>query len=514
VERTRGTWAPFAVLVAGAVGLGLIFAAGSSRYDPGWQLALAAATGAIALVVAALAWMRFREPRDPHELFLTAGFGVIALQTIWFDVWWPIAHGPRAGFFAVTVGTATTGPAVRFSGGPAPVYAWQFGWAVAGCAFVLGAPWWERRGRAPLRPSWVLGISALVLIGGDLLLIATTDTRTIPYFGSVPGDATLGVTGPLHWILGIVAIGLLGTAAAREWDRRPPRGWLSAAFLLAASLQVAVLAHPTPGLPFLRLEDIAGPVVPVLAFVWLLHEQGTASSRSRRAEDRAEAVLAGRAEIASMIAHEVRGPVATVRGIAATSLAHYDRLSEAERREFLTMIEQESVQLLSAVDQMALGLKVDAGTLRFDLGPVDLGEVVKAATGEVERGGRLVAVVAETGVLVHADPSRLREAVRQLVENAVKFSPLDAPVTVRAVREGDVGLVEIADEGPGIPAERRLQVVERFPSWRPPGYEDRPGTGLGLFIATRLLTGMGGGMSIEDGPHGGTMLRVRIPLEG
>jgi signal transduction histidine kinase len=519
VERTRTAWVPFAVLAGGAVGLSAIFVAGSARLEPGWQLVVMAATFAVEALVAWVAFARFRGSRDPHALLLGAGFAVLAVQALWFGVGWPLAHGTVA--WAVIAGTSLATYAPSPSANAAPYHAWQIGWVVAGGAFVLANPWWERRGNRPWSARWVMGaVLALVLLG-DLAIVLGGRHRTVTFFAPLESLSRanmqlVGVRGTLGWVLGIGAAGLLIFAALREWTASasdPSRAWLSGAFLLAGALQVAVLAHPTPGTAFLQAADLLQPVVALVAFGWFLQDLGADASRSRRAEDRAEAVLAGRAEIASMIAHEVRGPVATVRGIAATSLTHHDRLTEAERREFLTMIEQESVQLLGAVDQMALGLKVDAGTLRFDLGPADLGEIVKAAAGDVEHGDRLVAVVTEDGVVVHADPLRLREAIRQLIDNALKFSPLDAPVTVRAVHEAGHGLVEIEDEGPGIPPERRAQVVERFPNWRPAGYEDRPGTGLGLFIAAGLLAGVRGEMAIGDGPHGGTMLRVRIPLE-
>jgi signal transduction histidine kinase len=497
-------------MAVGAAGLGIIFVTGAARYDPSWALVLATVTAVVSAVVSALAFVRFSGSRDPHALLLAIGTAALAVQATWFGVGWPIAH---QGGFAVTVGTSIAayvpGPT-----GTAPVYAWQFGWVVAGTAFVLGNPWWERRGRPALAPVWTVGLFALVLMIGDLVLVSVNPGgRTVRSSGLALTRLHLDMTGPLRWILGIAAITMLVLASAREWGHRPPRALLSAAFLLAASLQIAVLAHPTPGLTIIQLADLAQPVMPLLVLGWLLRDQGAENSRSRRAEDRAEKVLSGRAEIASMIAHEVRGPVATVRGIANTSLAHYDRLSDQEHREFLSLIEQESSELLGAVDQMALGLKIDAGALRFDLGPTDLGDAVKAGASAVERGERLLAVVAEEGVTVHADPARLQEVVRQLVDNALKYSPPATPVTVRAVREGDHGLIEIADEGPGIPVDRRDQVTERFPNWRPSGYEDRPGTGLGLFICSRLVEEQRGTMFIEDASRGGTMLRVRIPLE-
>ena len=110
------------------------------------------------------------------------------------------------------------------------------------------------------------------------------------------------------------------------------------------------------------------------------------------------------------------------------------------------------------------------------------------------------------------DPGRLRELVTHLVENAAKFSPAEAPIEVQVSTRGGNALIEVLDGGPGIPADRREEAFGRFVRFRPAGYEDVPGAGLGLRISRGLAEAHGGTISVEDGPSGGTMLRVTIPL--
>ncbi len=187
-----------------------------------------------------------------------------------------------------------------------------------------------------------------------------------------------------------------------------------------------------------------------------------------------------------MIAHEVRGPVTTIRGIASTAASHYERLGDEERREFFGLIEQESRRLLGAVDQTSTALKVDAGTLTFTMAPTDLAATVRAGVEAADVGDHPVHVVAQEEVVVHGDPSRLSELVVQLLTNAAKFSPPEAPITVRAVADDGFATIEIDDRGPGIPQEHREAVFGRFARWRPAGYEEQPGNGLGLFISRGL----------------------------
>jgi signal transduction histidine kinase len=118
-------------------------------------------------------------------------------------------------------------------------------------------------------------------------------------------------------------------------------------------------------------------------------------------------------------------------------------------------------------------------------------------------------------VIARVDGQWFEEMVRQAVANAVKFSPADAPVRVRVV-EGPDGYVTVcvADEGPGVPAERREDLFLKFARWRPSGYEDQPGSGLGLFICRGLAREHGGDASLVAGSGGGTILRIRVPGGG
>ncbi len=221
--------------------------------------------------------------------------------------------------------------------------------------------------------------------------------------------------------------------------------------------------------------------------------------------------MGGRAEIAAMISHEVRGPVSTIRGLAGTALSHYDRLTDDERRELLDLIEQESRRLLATVTQASTALKVDAATVSYDIRTHDFGNTVREGIAAADVGGHPVDVDLAEGQ-VDLDMRWIIEAVRQLVDNAAKFSPPEAPIRVTTRIDDDGGAtIEVVDQGPGIPLERRDDVFDKYPNWRPDGYEQAAGSGLGLFLVRGIVAGHDGEVVIVDAPGGGTMLRVRIP---
>lgn len=477
--------------------------------EPSLALIVITAAGVASAAVAALAASRYRDSRNPHLLFLAVGSLVVACQ-LGVVAGWRYRHAPQ---LSITGVVGAVGPAARL-----PVYVWQLGWVIAGACFVLGLPWWDRRGRPPIRARVVVPVAIAIAVAGDVAFALAYRTRTGDIFTAAGGPTTIGAAtgvGAIGVLLGLGAFGALAAAAVRELrvaSRRGVHPWLGAAFGLAAVLQLGVLRRPTPGLPSPQPADWLQALVPALAFVGLLVAERAEASKVRRASDRAKEVMGGRAEIASMIAHEVRGPVSSVRGLAATTLGTYDRLSDAERRELVGLIEQESRRLLDTVDQTSLALKVDAGTLRVMRRPDDLGAAVREGAAAVDPGDR-VRIRVEPGITARIDRRWTSEIVRQLVDNAAKFSPPGEPIGVALRREDGHAVIEITDAGPGIPPDKRDLVFTKFAKWRAPGYEEIPGSGLGLFICRGLAAEQEGDVVVLDRPGGGTMLRVRLPLE-
>jgi two-component system sensor histidine kinase KdpD len=226
------------------------------------------------------------------------------------------------------------------------------------------------------------------------------------------------------------------------------------------------------------------------------------------------AIDARRAELLGSLAHELRSPIATIKGLAATIRAHGDRLTDDEKAGFVEQIEHEAGRMLVAVNQATLAMRLDAGVVSIDPQPHDVVDVVRDGVAAAMLGARTVDIDAPEPVEGKVDAQLLAEAVHQLVSNAGQFSsPID-PITVRVRRDRTDALIEVIDEGPGVPADRRDAVFEPFTTWRPQGFEGAEGLGLGLFISRGIATLLGGEISLGDGPSGGTMTRVRVPLEG
>ena len=242
----------------------------------------------------------------------------------------------------------------------------------------------------------------------------------------------------------------------------------------------------------------------VAAFVW---------ARARRRQGPGPAGDAGRrADLTSKIGHELKNPIMSVKGLASSGIRLYEAMSDDERLEFFRLIDVECDRLKLIADEISTALRIDAAQLSYKVRDEDLGALVQEVAWGTPSGQHAMVVEVEDGLTASLDRARMSEVIIHLLDNASKFSPPDAPIEIRAYRspDGDA-IVEVADRGPGIPAELREQVFGQFNEWRPAGYEETPGAGLGLFICRAHLNAMGGHIDIEDEKDTGTMLRITLP---
>jgi two-component system sensor histidine kinase SenX3 len=122
-----------------------------------------------------------------------------------------------------------------------------------------------------------------------------------------------------------------------------------------------------------------------------------------------------------------------------------------------------------------------------------------------------LALDASDGVVVRTDPSRLRQVVVNLLDNAVKYSPLGGRVEVRvAERDGSVA-IEVADQGLGIPEEAQERIFEKFVRLDPEMRRGVGGSGLGLYISQELVERMGGRLRVDSQPGRGSTFTIQLP---
>jgi heavy metal sensor kinase len=212
--------------------------------------------------------------------------------------------------------------------------------------------------------------------------------------------------------------------------------------------------------------------------------------------------------------HELRTPLAVVRGLGEAAVAQ--RRSPADYEEAIGSMLEEVDRMTNLVDTLLRLSHGDANTIRLSREPLDLGQLAREVASSLgilaeERNQRLTFDITD-GVVVSADRLVLREAVTNVLDNAIKYSPAGSRVALRVEPSGHEAMLAIDDEGPGIAPEHRERVFHRFFRVDEGRSRDRGGAGLGLAIAKWAVDIHGGKVTVNRGPAGGSEFRIVLPL--
>jgi signal transduction histidine kinase len=222
------------------------------------------------------------------------------------------------------------------------------------------------------------------------------------------------------------------------------------------------------------------------------------------------------AEIVVAVSHELRSPLASLRGFTQMLLDRWERLDDADRRDLLQQIEHDAARMSRLVDELLDVSRISAQ--RFTVWPrrVDLVGLAQRVVRHVQAAHpemqcRVEAAPALPDVLV--DPDRIEQLLTNLLENGAKYATPDR-LSIRIVREVDAAgepalVVTVDDEGPGLSPAERARVFERFTA----SSGGRPsGLGLGLWIAREIAEAHGGTLRAEGNARGGTTFRLTVPV--
>jgi signal transduction histidine kinase len=233
-----------------------------------------------------------------------------------------------------------------------------------------------------------------------------------------------------------------------------------------------------------------------------------------RTADELRRLSALRADFVSLVSHELRSPMAAVIGAARTLQERWRLLAPEQRDAFLALIAGETLRLTSLIEDVLDTSRIEAGTFSYSFDDVDVAALVRdavAAAALAQDEVRVCATVTGSLPLVRGDRERLRQVFSNLIDNAVKYSPVGQSVDVEASVAGGGVRVEVRDRGPGISPEDRGLIFEKFGRARVDG-ELKPGTGLGLFIARSIAEAHGGSLAVRSGNGRGATFVLELPV--
>jgi PAS domain S-box-containing protein len=221
-----------------------------------------------------------------------------------------------------------------------------------------------------------------------------------------------------------------------------------------------------------------------------------------------------KSKFVSIASHELRTPLATILS-SAELLEHYsDGLSAEDKLKMLHGIQGAVKRMNTMIEDVLIIGRAEAGALQFEPNPVDLTDLCHKVVEEL-RGG-----VAKQHVIrfeqqfergsQNLDEKLLRHILTNLLSNAVKYSPAGSTVSLKLAEREDQALIEVVDQGIGIPIEDQARMFESF--HRASNVGNRQGTGLGLVIVKKAVELHGGTISIDSKADAGTRITVRLPL--
>ena len=222
-----------------------------------------------------------------------------------------------------------------------------------------------------------------------------------------------------------------------------------------------------------------------------------------------------RSALLTSISHDLKTPLASVLGAASTMRDLAGALSDTEKRDLLATVIDESERLNRFIANLLDMTKLESGAIVPNAALHDLGEIVGSAlrrASKILTAHKVELVLAADLPMLQLDAVLFEQVLFNLLDNAAKYSLPDTTISIRSRREGNQVVLEIADQGGGIPPDELESVFDKFYRVQK-GDHVRPGTGLGLAISRGFVEAMQGTISAANrGDRSGAILTIRLPV--
>lgn len=219
----------------------------------------------------------------------------------------------------------------------------------------------------------------------------------------------------------------------------------------------------------------------------------------------------------SIISHDLRGPFAGLLGLGQLMVDEFDNLSEEEKKDMIVNIFQASNRLFNLVENLLVWSRSQLNSIEFSPENTSVIRIIdKTAlyyTALIEKKRITMETIGSEDLKAFCDSSMLATVMRNLISNAIKFTPVEGKISIQATKYSDSEiLIEVCDTGVGMPPEDIVNVFQLDIKVSNPGTEDEPGTGLGLMLCKEFIEKQNGRIWIESELEVGTKVCFTLPV--
>jgi signal transduction histidine kinase len=343
-----------------------------------------------------------------------------------------------------------------------------------------GQSWSELPGR---REAAVLEVASARLLDGTLVQVGKSSESRIGLLRHYRTVSALS-------LLGIIVIGLAGGALLTRWTLRPARD------LIAAVQDIVRTGRMEARVPARQTGD------PLDQFAALFNGM----------LDRIESLIAAMRGSLDNVAHDLRTPMTRLRSTAEQALQTGD--TPESYRDALADCIEESERVVAMLETLMDISEAETGTLRLNLEPLSvaslLSDAVDLYADLADAKAIALSVRAPDTIVVSADRNRMRQALANLLDNAVKYTPHGGSIEVVADTAGPHAVIAVRDSGTGIAAEDLPRIWDRL--YRADHSRSERGLGLGLSLVRAIVHAHQGRVEVESTPAGGSTFRLFLPL--
>ena len=251
----------------------------------------------------------------------------------------------------------------------------------------------------------------------------------------------------------------------------------------------------------------------------ILGECALALENIRNAREKEEAAILAkneqlRANLLRAISHDLRTPLTSISGSASNLLANYEKLDDATRVQTFTDIYDDSMWLINLVENLLAITRIEDGQVKLRPTVELMDDVVAEALRHINRKSRehTICVSSEDElILARIDAKLIVQVIINLVDNAIKFTPVGSRIDIRIRRRGAFVEVSVADDGPGIDDARKERIFDMFYSGANRIADSRRSLGLGLSLCRSIVTAHGGAITVSDNAPKGTVFTFTLP---